>query len=165
MDETTVVLAWTLGVVLLVAAAGKIAAPSSPRDVLVATGEGLLSAVVMLGVIQLVAGLFVAATAVAYCIYAFVRRGKEECTCFGRHLPASSRATQRARNSLLAGLAIAYVVVLFVNDPSSPPPASVFWCGLGVLSGAVIVVAPWLVEWAFAPARLDDRGAARSSDR
>jgi hypothetical protein len=148
VDHAIVALAWTLGTVFILAALGKVAAPSSPGDVVVATGESLLGVVLVVGVFPVVASVLVAMTAVAYCAYAFVRRPEDECSCFGRRLPASSRRVQIARNTLLATLAIAYVVACVGGAPSSAS-VSVLFSGVGLLSGIVVVVAPWLVEWTF----------------
>jgi hypothetical protein len=147
LDHAIVVLAWTLGTVFVLAALGKIAAPSSPGDVVLATGEGLLGVVLVLGVYPLVASVLVAVTAAAYCAYAFLRRPDEDCSCFGRRLPRSSRRMQRARNTLLATLAFAYFVLACVGGTPSSSNLSVVVSGVGLLSGMVVVVAPWLVEW------------------
>src|SRR5207247_809187 len=115
MDQAIVALAWTLGTVLLLAALGKVAAPSGSIDPLVAIAEGLLGVILLIGVYPLVASLVVTMTALAYCAYAFMRRPDDECSCFGRRLPASSRGVQRARNTLLVGLSITYVVLAWTS--------------------------------------------------
>lgn len=149
MDQAVVALAWTLGAVFLLAALGKTVAPSGPWDVVVATGEGLLGMVLVAGIYPLVASVLVAGTAVAYCAYAFIRRPSDGCSCFGRRMPSSSRGVQRARNTVLAALAIAYLVLAFSGGASSSPSLSFTLAGVGLLSGVVVTVAPWLVEWTF----------------
>lgn len=150
MEQALVTLAWALGAVFLLAALGKVAAPSSPADVVLATGEGLLGMVLVVGVYPLLASALAAVTAVAYCAYAFVRRSEDDCSCFGRRMPASSRGVQRARNTLLATLAIAYFALASMRGEPSISAVSVVFAGVGLLLGGVIVLAPWLVEWAFA---------------
>lgn len=149
MDQAVVALAWAVGTVFLLAAVGKIAAPSGSVDTVVAIAEALLGAVLVIGVYPLVASLVVAVTALAYCAYAFIRRPDDECSCFGRRLPASSRSVQRARNTLLASLSITYFVLVWATGIPDSPSVSVVLPGVGMLFGVVVVFAPWLVKWTF----------------
>jgi hypothetical protein len=149
VEQVIVVLAWTLSTVYLLAGLGKILGPGGFADIVVASGEGLLGVFLIVGPFPLLASVVVAVTAVAYCVHAFATSRDEGCSCFGRRLPASSTGVQRARNALLTILALAYLLLGFGVGGSSPASASVLFSGVGVLSGVVVVFAPWVVGWSF----------------
>lgn len=147
MEQAIVTLAWALAAILFLAAAGKIMAPSRIVDVPIAAGEALISILLVVGPYQLIASVCVLTIGVTYAVYSFVKRPDAECSCFGGLLPPSSSGVQRTRNSLLALMAISYFLLVLGADTSSVGSVSIAFTGFGLLSGLVVVVAPWLVEW------------------
>ena len=150
MSDIAIVLRVGLALVFLAAAGGKVLGDRSPLAFGAATVESGLSALLLLGLFPVVVALLTATACIAYLGDALIRTD-ERCNCFGSRLPSTSRAWQRARNTVLTACSITYcVVIVTLGGLLGPPSVPSLDAGLAVAGALLLIALPWLFDWTFA---------------
>jgi hypothetical protein len=147
MGDVDLVLSWCIAGVLASAGAGKLAGRTTRFDALVIAAEFALAVLLIGHVTPRVTAAAAVVVSGGYLVYAITRHAGERCACFGSRLPRSGRVAQIVRNALLALVAVLLLLITTLeHDARSIFPVIASTAGLGL--AGLIVVGPWLGEWA-----------------
>jgi uncharacterized membrane protein YphA (DoxX/SURF4 family) len=136
-----------VGVVLILAAAGKgLDGPRSWAFALTAF-EAVLGVLLVVGLFPFAVGMLALMTTTGFLLHA-LRKGVTSCKCFGNALPATSRVGQVARNGLMtAGCSLLVYLQTENLESVTTPRSPTIGLALGAVIGAAVVVLPWILSW------------------